>query len=856
MNPGKPFWYFSMSGADWVRMERTDWKKKVYFLAALAVPAVLLAVVFYRGGIFPFGDRSLVYHDMQYQYVDFFMWLHKVLHGEEALGYSFTYGLGGSTIAFFAYYLASPFNLLLYFVEQEDIAQFLTLLIGLKLVLCGGASYIYVRKRFDVEPFYGILFAVSYCFMGYNVLQCSNIMWLDGVIVLPLIALGIYGLIWEKKKALYFWTLFYGIISNWYIGYMLCLFAVLYYIFEYVLYWWEKRRTWTEAGKDLLGFAGASILSAGATGILFIPQALYMMKEGRNFDWTIFKPAWWFSFLAGFRDFFLEPDKLTISAASPPVYIGSFVLLLTVCMFLSKKVEAKKKYMAAVFLLGLMFALQYKPVGYVFTALQVPASHFYRYTFLFSFFMIAFSAMFLKDIGRPEGKVVRNGVALIILVGLFFDYIQPYEAKEKVYLSFLALTVIGICFWLAGKSRREVIVAANMILALCLLCEFYEKMQTEFEDHEQSVSAYVEYNQIMQGSVDKRKEEDPDGWRMDKTFTRTVWCGSNESMAFGYSSPAQYSSTNNRTVAEGLQGLGYTGDPTTIPYRAILPADSILGVKYIYTRSQVPEGELIEEGIMEDVSLYRNPYALPIGYRAKEAVEESGYGINVMENQEQFFSRILGRPVALYTDAEILSMNQDGAGNATYEVKAGKSGPLYCYFTNNRPYMTVLADGKRIKWMEWYDKCQLYLGRYEAGESVKIQVKPGEGIPDDYGLCVGTLDMEELQEATEEIRQDALYVLEMEKGVFRASYTGREEASLLLTIPYEDGWKVKVNGQAAEYARLEGMFIGIDVPAGESTIEMVYETPGQTAGILVSAASIMLFYVWEYIRKRPGSTRI
>ena len=47
---------------------------------------------------------------------------------------------------------------------------------------------------------------------------------------------------------------------------------------------------------------------------------------------------------------------------------------------------------------------------------------------------------------------------------------------------------------------------------------------------------------------------------------------------------------------------------------------------------------------MEDVGLYRNPYALPIGYRVKEAMEESGYGANVMKNQEQLFSRILGHP--------------------------------------------------------------------------------------------------------------------------------------------------------------------------------------------------------------------
>ena len=94
-----------------------------------------------------------------------------------------------------------------------------------------------------------------------------------------------------------------------------------------------------------------------------------------------------------------------------------------------------------------------------------------------------------------------------------------------------------------------------------------------------------------------------------------------------------------------------------------------------------------------------------------------------------------------------------------------------------------------------------------------------------------------------------LHVLEMERGVFRASYAGEEEASLLLSIPYEDGWKVKVNGEDAEYSRMEGMFIGIDVPAGDSTIEMVYEVPGRSSGMLVSAASVVIFYIWEYFRK-------
>ena len=48
---------------------------------------------------------------------------------------------------------------------------------------------------------------------------------------------------------------------------------------------------------------------------------------------------------------------------------------------------------------------------------------------------------------------------------------------------------------------------------------------------------------------------------------------------------------------------------------------------------------------------------------------------------------------------------------------------------------------------------------------------------------------------------------------------------------------------------MEGMFIGIDVPAGDSTIEMVYEVPGRSSGMLVSAASVVIFYIWEYFRK-------
>ena len=55
-------------------------------------------------------------------------------------------------------------------------------------------------------------------------------------------------------------------------------------------------------------------------------EEYHMLEDGEGFDLSIFKPAFGFSYLEGFRDFFLEPDVLTWNEYIPPVYIGSFVL--------------------------------------------------------------------------------------------------------------------------------------------------------------------------------------------------------------------------------------------------------------------------------------------------------------------------------------------------------------------------------------------------------------------------------------------------------------------------------------------------------------------------------------------------
>ena len=65
-------------------------KQLTIALSAFALTSLILLIVFYVSGVYPFGDRSLLKWDMELQYADFFRWWHRVLHGQASmLGYHY-----------------------------------------------------------------------------------------------------------------------------------------------------------------------------------------------------------------------------------------------------------------------------------------------------------------------------------------------------------------------------------------------------------------------------------------------------------------------------------------------------------------------------------------------------------------------------------------------------------------------------------------------------------------------------------------------------------------------------------------------------------------------------------------------
>ena len=199
-------------------------------IAAFAIPVIIMLIIFVQRGIFPFGEETFLRTDMYHQYAPFFSeFQYKLTHGGSLL-YSWDVGMGVNFSALYAYYLASPVNWLLFLCPKGLVIEFMTYQIVIKIGLCGLTMAYYLRKHCRTNDFGVAFFGIFYALSGYMAAYSWNIMWLDCIILFPLIVLGLERLVRDGKGMLYCLTLGLSILSNYYISIMTCIFMVLYFI--------------------------------------------------------------------------------------------------------------------------------------------------------------------------------------------------------------------------------------------------------------------------------------------------------------------------------------------------------------------------------------------------------------------------------------------------------------------------------------------------------------------------------------------------------------------------------------------------------------------------------------------------
>lgn len=88
----------------------------------------------------------------------------------------------------------------------------------------------------------------------------------------------------------------------------------------------------------------------------------------------------------------------------------------------------------------------------------------------------------------------------------------------------------------------------------------------------------------------------------------------------------------------------------------------------------------------------------------------------------------------------------------------------------------------------------------------------------------------------------------------RGTLSMDKEGLLIISIPYEKGWKVQINGEEQKPELFADCFMSFSLEAGEYEIVMTYTPYGVWAGAFLSVVSlgILGYLIYKKQQKRSG----
>ncbi len=778
-------------------------KNVAFYAACFAFSVALFVALAAAGHVYPFGDNSFLTNDLKYQYIDFFAWFRRVLLGEANLRYSFSQGLGMNTWGLYSYYLASPFNLFCVLFPADKLTLFVFVISALKLGCIHISSAWYVQKRFGLSKPATFLLSASFTFCSWTISNLRNPLWIDCLILLPVCAYGCYELIRKQRMARLVIATALNVMFCWYTAYISILFLCIFVLVEFADYVADQGFSWKLMLDRALRFAGAIVLGLLLSAWTFLPTILAMSKGGPVLALGPLLKTSLNSLIRGFL-----PGMWVNNDSTPQFYCGVIMMLLAVSLLFNRAVSIKTRIATLVVTIILVASSVLSPLEYIWCGMRVPNGFYSRTAFLLSFFALwaaGYALQALKD--HPKLRRV---------------------SRPAVILPLLALTAIELFANAHGM---------------------WNQLYVGYSENNNSV-----YVATATSTVKAIQDDDPTPfYRIDRTTTRADSAALNEGLALGYDQLSSYSSANNPQAIALLNSLGYSsvGEFSTRYAEPILAVDALLGVKYTIVE-QAPAGYVaIPEPGDTASAAYGNPYALNLGIAASKDIQNCTLeGENPFEIQNDLYCKILGHNVELYTEINATkTADSQDAKQWSVTVPAGSIGYLYINKDANAGSYWPVAltiDQRTINNEAWrFDNNIRQIADASDGPSshtVSLEVAEGySDMPQDNEPVFYALNLDVFEQIINELKTSEFVPTVFEDGRIEGKYTAKDDGNLLLSVPYDEGWNVTVNGTAAELTPAADKGLSsLNIQKGANRIVMTYKTPGALAGLAVSLATAAL----------------
>lgn len=639
--------------------EKKRFVNKKYFLCYTLLFGVMACLVYCH---FFLNGKSFIYTDDGWKQhfkalVYYAKWLRSIVynliknHVFEIPQFSFSIGYGSDILTTLHYYvIGDPLNLFSVLVPTRYMAYFYSGLVLVRLYLAGlGFSCFCFYNK--VKSKTGIMAgAMSYAFCGFALYAAvRHPYFANPMIYFPFLLLGVEKILREKKPWIFMITVCISAMSSFYFFYMLVLLTVLYVCGRLICIYGRKQIK--GAVIALLKIGGYSIIGVMMSAVILFPVLLLFANNPRSANKVeyslIYAKQYYEQFLTGF---------ITYKAGGHWNFMGysAMALLAVILLFLYKK---RRTFQKAAFILLTVFLLL-PTAGYIFNGFSYVSNRWvWGYSMLVSFILASMWEDFFT-----LSKIKK--ILLLLLGSCYFkvciDIGQNYNIKGvkfAVYAGVMILVAVLVSGVIKKKWYRCFVEYGVFCLVLMniISISYYEYSPQKSKYLNEFLDIAQVYNELLANEarpVSAVAEEEEFYRYSGDVYNAT---NANSTLISGLSSVQFYWSLSNSTIAPFMEQM-YLMDNSAYNYKKLdnrTALNSLAGVKYYVTYKKANEAignyapfgyklQPIEDDVKNIYDVYKNQYALPLGYTYTKYISKEEYEqLNPLEKQEALLQGIL-----------------------------------------------------------------------------------------------------------------------------------------------------------------------------------------------------------------------
>lgn len=851
---------------------------------AFGLPIIIMGSYFATRHMMPFGKSTILTVDLGQQYVDMFAIMRNtLLHHPATFLYSFSNALGGDMLGIWTYYLMSPLNLLLLFFPPALLPTGILILTLLKYGLASVAMTWVLTKMHRQTGWLATSFGLMYAFMGWMIAYQLNLLWLDALILLPLIIYGLETLLTTGKYRYYVITFTLMLVINYYMAYMIALFLILYWFWTIS----QNHFSWRQIRQAFIRFATGSLLSVALAAISLLPTFFQLTQGKGQYNttnighWIEYNPLFFFSklFIGSF-------NFAQMPSGQPNIFIASIGAFGAILYFINTNIRWQNRLIAGLVTVFLFCSMFIAPLDLFWHGLQFPVWYPYRFSFLWSFWLLWLAS---TSIDARQPLKIKPFIALISSLGIVFVIVAVTFSKTNfmTWPQLLVGTAFALLALVLLLSPRINIWSWLVLLltitevstnAIWCLNNFSYLTKTEYQNQINSTHAAL-------ATIPNTSTH---FFRVGQTYSRTK----GDPFMQDYFGGSAFSSSFSKKTSDFMGLIGNpNGDNYATYYNGTKVTDNLLGFKYFLDASahfatapgaparmqNTQRPDLISDlfhAETPDVTIYQNPGALPLGF----AVNPSALNValkngNPLVNQTNLWNNLIGQPKqTLFTPIPFSSFTttntnrpQNINGAFLTPKNLVKPTTLSATFTpqDDNPYyltlganltpdvVTITLNGRILHTNDAF-KAPIVLNltnmAKDQPQTLVFTLKKSTLWLQQVGLY--ELNAPLLQAQTKQLQAHSWQIKHFSQRNISGDITIPESKQLLMTtIPQVPGWHATVDGQSIKTKTIANMFIAVPVTKGHHTVTLKYTPPFLLLGSLISGLALLVSLLYIMFKR-------